>query len=476
MHRDLKQLSIQAISEVATENSKEFAIARIAVLSTRPNSHRIIITDEILRRDGLSVLGKWVVCSFNGFDATTHKPDEVIVGIVPKDAKYEFVETDDGYTVLYVDAIISKLYAKKVYEMFKVDNFRNCSVEMMTADDFELPNGETEISGLEIVGITILGKTVNGSCPDANMSITQFSEVDAENYYKQFSQNENPLELARRLVDLLNEKEFSQDENLLDITNATEEAYMEEKNIELFESAEEKEEDVVMSEEKAEDEKELAENNSQDEEKEDEAKDEKEMAEDSEEKPQEDEEKEMSCGCESKEEMSCGEEMSCDADKEMSQEEEKEDEKKEFSLKENIDIAMFENESEEVKNFIAEFVELGATEIVEQAIRLFSENAELNAEKAKADEEKRDKKFASIMASVKEDLDEKTFSELSEEGKEISLNELGAFENKVKAFAYEYSKNNKKPESEESDIMVFAGNENTNSTEKLDVFERISRA
>ena len=57
--------------------------------------------------------------------------------------------------------------------------------------------------------------------------------------------------------------------------------------------------------------------------------------------------------------------------------------------------------------------------------------------------EKRDKKFSTIMASVKEDLDEKTFAELSEEGKVLSLDQLGAFENKVKAFAYDATKKNK---------------------------------
>ena len=78
------------------------------------------------------------------------------------------------------------------------------------------------------------------------------------------------------------------------------------------------------------------------------------------------------------------------------------------------------------------------------------------------------------MASVKEDLDEKTFAELSEEGKELSYEQLGAFENKVKAFAYEATKQNKKDNAEE-DIMTFADSNNGNVETDKDVFNRISK-
>ena len=38
-----KYFSIDDIQEVATEDSVEFAISKIAVLSTKPNSHKINI-------------------------------------------------------------------------------------------------------------------------------------------------------------------------------------------------------------------------------------------------------------------------------------------------------------------------------------------------------------------------------------------------------------------------------------------------
>ena len=82
-------------------------------------------------------------------------------------------------------------------------------------------------------------------------------------------------------------------------------------------------------------------------------------------------------------------------------------------------------------------------------------------------------KFSSN-ASVKEDLDEKTFAELSEEGKGLSFEELGGFENKVKAFAYEATKKNK-DNNEEDDVVRFASSNNENVETDNDVFNRISK-
>ena len=137
--------SIDDIQEVATEDSVEFAIARIAVLSTKENSHKVNITKEILERDGKSVLGKWVIADFDGTDVTTHTQNTHIIGIVPTDANIEFVENKDGSTTMFVDAIISKLYATEIYNLFKQHNFRNVSVEMATANDKEREDGSYEV-------------------------------------------------------------------------------------------------------------------------------------------------------------------------------------------------------------------------------------------------------------------------------------------------------------------------------------------
>ena len=198
---DNKYFSIDDIQEVATEDSVEFAVARIAVLSTKKNSHNVNITKEILKRDGRSVLGKWVIADYDGVDATTHTKNTHIIGIVPSDSDVEFVENNDGTITMFVDAIISKLYATEIYNLFRQHNFRNVSVEMSTFNDRENDDNSIDIDGLNIYSICVLGLTVGGSCPDANMSITRFSEKNAEEYY----QNTKSFSL-KQLAEQRNEK------------------------------------------------------------------------------------------------------------------------------------------------------------------------------------------------------------------------------------------------------------------------------
>lgn len=191
----------------------------------------------------------------------------------------------------------------------------------------------------------------------------------------------------------------------------------------------------------------------------------KEMAQDNkEEQPKEEETKEMGCD-ETKA-------MADEESKEEKKEEKPQEEEKKFSLDAYVDqvamLATLEKETEQNKELAEKVMkQMSANEIVEKFIQMSKENAELKAEKEANDTEKRDKKFSAIMASVKEDLDEKKFSELSEEGKNLSLGELGAFENKVKAFAYEATKN--KPKQDDDGIMRFAGvSEETTVKETVD--------
>ena len=189
--------------------------------------------------------------------------------------------------------------------------------------------------------------------------------------------------------------------------------------------------------------------------------------------------KEMGCDGETKE---MSDDDSKDDDKDDEQEDKEDDDdnqEKKFSLDAYVDqvamLAMLENETEDNKKLADEVMkQMSANEIVEKFIQMAKENAELKIEKEKSDKEKRDKKFSAIMASVKEDLDAKLFSELSEEGKDLTLEQLGAFENKVKAFAYEATKNNQRKE--DDGIMRFAGVDNSqNNQDSQDVFDRLSK-
>ena len=507
-----KYFSIDDIQYVATDDSVEFAVAKIAVLSTKPNAHKVNITKDILKRDGKSVLGKWVIADYNGTDVTTHTNNTHIIGIVPTDANIEFVDNNDGSTTMYVDAIISKLYATDVYNLFRQHNFRNVSVEMSTTNDNEIEDGSIDIDGLNIFAICVLGLDVNGSCPDANMSITRFSENASEYYHntkefslKQLAEQRNeklkvtshPIDKSKDAVDmgswdgdkakddLLKEKNYNtlaksvcllledgwedrekgalkypvmnlkngkwvynaqglssaraygeqHDKSVADKAisiqkklglykdeNSNKEENMENKELNFSDS--EKDKDIIMDkDDKPVDEKDMS---CGDKQMAEESEDEKLKEEKKEEKDIKDEEKKMS------------EESEDEKLKEEKKEEDNvKDEEKKFSLNAYVDegamLAMLENETDEYKDLANSLVkDFSANDIVSKFIEMAKENAELKAEKEKTDSEKKDKKFSSIMASVKEDLDEKTFSELSEEGKNLSLEQLGAFENKVK--------------------------------------------
>ena len=548
--------SIDDIQEVATEDSIEFAIAKIAVLSTKENSHKVNITKEILERDGTSVLGKWVIADFDGTDVTTHTRNTHIIGIVPTDSNIEFVENQDGTTTMYVDAIISKLYATEIYNLFRQHNFRNVSVEMATANDRQREDGYIDIDGLNIYSICVLGISVGGSCPDANMSITKFSEKNAEEYYqntkgfslKQLAEQRNeklkvtshPIDKSKEAVDmgswdgdkakddLLKEKNYNtlaksvclllengwedkvkgalkypvmnlkngkwvynaqglssaraygeqHDPSVADKAisiqkklglykdnDSSKEENMENKELNFSDS--EKDKDIIMDKkENPADEKDMA---CGDKKMAGESEDEKLKEEKKEEKDIKDEEKKMA-------------EESEDEKLKEEKKEEKDiaDEEKKFSLNAYVDeaamLAMLENETDEYRA-LAEKVtkEFSAMDILSKFIEMAKENAELKADKEKNDTEKKDKKFSTIMASVKDDLDEETYSKLVEEGKQLSLDQLGAFENKVKAFAYEATKkNNRNNDNDDIEIMKF-GNSNNENEEEHDVFTRISK-
>ena len=233
-----------------------------------------------------------------------------------------------------------------------------------------------------------------------------------------------------------------------------------------FSDSEKKDKDIIMNQEDSADEKNMACGNK---EMAGESEDEKLKEEKKEEKDIKDEEKKMASESEDDK-----------LKEERKEEKDIADEEKKFSLNAYVDeaaiLSMLENETDEFKELAEKITkEFSANEIVSKFIEMAKENAELKADKEKNDTEKKDKKFSAIMASVKEDLDEETYSKLADEGKELSLDQLGAFENKVKAFAYEATKrNNKKNDNDDIEIMKF-GNSNNENEEETDVFARISK-
>lgn len=186
---DIEQIQFDDYDE------KEFAIAKVGFMSNRPNSHKLKISEEVLRENASTVLGKWMVVKmdFMGLDAEGHDPQEHIVGFFPKDQEIEFVEDEDGYTRAYATAVISKIYAKDYCKMFDVDNERAVSIEMKCNTE----NGkdmDDKVLSFTIVGVTTLGKAIRPSIPESDVSFVRFSQEKATAYFSGLNEhNLTPL-------------------------------------------------------------------------------------------------------------------------------------------------------------------------------------------------------------------------------------------------------------------------------------------
>jgi len=178
------KFSIESFSLEDFDND-EFFIADVAFLSTRQNSHKLDISEEVLRNCADSLLGKWIVVHMNPYamDAGDHDPKEQIVGNFPINQSITFSE-QDGYLVASAVAVISKVYASDFYEIFsEQDDMRKVSVEMLLDSTPNADGGET-VERFNITGVTVLGKKVKPSCSDAQMNVVRFSVDKATEFYE----------------------------------------------------------------------------------------------------------------------------------------------------------------------------------------------------------------------------------------------------------------------------------------------------
>lgn len=158
----------------------KFTVFKCCFLSTKPNAHKLDISNDVLRRDAQSILGNMLVAKIQNGDATTHLPSEIQYGYFPREQEIEFVE-EDGVTKASAYAVVSKHYSRELNNIFEFDNLRNSSVEMTVTTDNDEDEGK--VVALDIFGLTVLGKAINGSCPDADIKMVRFSTEDADAYF-----------------------------------------------------------------------------------------------------------------------------------------------------------------------------------------------------------------------------------------------------------------------------------------------------
>lgn len=181
----------------------KFTVFKCCFLSTKPNAHKLDISDDVLRRDAQSILGNMLVAKIQNGDATTHLPSEIQYGYFPREQEIEFVE-EDGITKAYAYAVVSKHYSKELNNIFEFDNLRNSSVEMTVTTDKDEDEGK--VVALDIFGLTVLGKAINGSCPDADIKMVRFSTEDADAYFAKTDSLSNLKQFVEERKQLMAEK------------------------------------------------------------------------------------------------------------------------------------------------------------------------------------------------------------------------------------------------------------------------------
>lgn len=410
---NIKNFSIDDILEVTTENSDEFFYAKICVLSTKPNSHKILITKDILQKDGETIRGKWIVANPKNGEFMAHDAEEKIVGIVPLNANIEYVDDEEGHTSMYVDAILSKIYGKEIYDMFKKENQRNVSVEMITQDLDEDENGNIPITSLKICGVTILGKFVNGSCPNANMKVVQFSKDKANEFYETINSSE--------LQNFANNRK-----KIFQNTDFKEEKMADTKDNKVTEKQDVTEEtkDMAVSD-----------------------------------KPQNKDTKPT------KEEntMSCDNNSNKDKTKSMKDTE--------------IDFSFLEKETENYQQLIKNLSTKDKGIIMQEYLKLAKEKDCLQKYKDDKMKEEKELSVNQIMAEVKDDVTEQEFEDLKQEGMTCKYEEINNFANKVKAFAYEKSKTKQSTKNKDSILRFELNTNQNNSVNKemsaTDIYNRV---
>ena len=181
----------------------KFTVFKCCFLSTKPNAHKLDISDDVLRRDAQSILGNMLVAKIQNGDATTHLPSEIQYGYFPREQEIEFVE-EDGITKAYAYAVVSKHYSKELNNIFEFDNLRNSSVEMTVTTDKDEDEGK--VVALDIFGLTVLGKAIAGSCPDADIKMVRFSTEDADAYFAKTDSLSNLKQFVEERKQLMAEK------------------------------------------------------------------------------------------------------------------------------------------------------------------------------------------------------------------------------------------------------------------------------
>jgi hypothetical protein len=421
MDKELEKFSIDVASfEIVPEeySDSQLAVVEIYVCHDGNNRHNVPITREALVRAKDTLKNKFLVAGFDGNDFEGHEPDEQIVGFFPESSKMRF-EKRKGRTYLVAQAIMSKVYANWAYEIFKEKgNHRDVSMEItVLAGQVDENDNLLTIEEFVFNGVTILGLSHVPACEGSSASIIKF---DCENALKVYNEHRDDTAMV----------EFSgkEEKGTMDETKEVVEEVEVTVEAETEKEAEKVEETTETQEESSkEDDKTMY--SEDDKEKDFESEDDKSEDDDDDDSDDSDDEDESKEDIEEKVENEAKSEEVEDVEKECKNESDVEEVEKECKNEENLPTENCETDEPEKEE--------DPETVKAERDSLKTECEVLRDKVEKYEAKEKSVQVESIISGVRELFSADEISELREESKKYSLDELNIFENEVKAKSYD---------------------------------------
>ena len=413
-------------------SDEQLATVEIYVCHDGNNRHNVPISREALVKAKDTLKNKFLVAGFDGNDFEGHEPDEMIVGFFPESSKMKF-EKRKGRTYLVAQAIMSKVYAKWAYDIFKEKgNQRDVSMEI-TVLRGQVDENDNLLTIDEFVfnGVTILGLNHVPACEGSSASIIKF---DCENALKVYNEHRDDTAMVefsgKEETGTMDEtKEIVEEVEVKAETKEEEKVEEETKTEETTEESSKEDDKTMYSEDDKEKDFESEDDKSEDDDDDDNDSD------DSDDSDDKDESKE---DVEEKVENEAKSEEVEDVEKECKNESDVEEVEKECKNEENLPTENCETDEPE-KEEDPETVK-AERDSLKQECEVLRDKVEKYEAKEKS------VKIESIISGVVDLFSADEISELREESKKYSLDELNIFDNEVKAKAFDKVKASKKVE------------------------------
>ena len=413
-------------------SDEQLATVEIYVCHDGNNRHNVPISREALVKAKDTLKNKFLVAGFDGNDFEGHEPDEMIVGFFPESSKMKF-EKRKGRTYLVAQAIMSKVYAKWAYDIFKEKgNQRDVSMEI-TVLRGQVDENDNLLTIDEFVfnGVTILGLSHVPACEGSSASIIKF---DCENALKVYNEHRDDTAMVefsgKEETGTMDEtKEIVEEVEVKAETKEEEKVEEETKTEETTEESSKEDDKTMYSEDDKEKDFESEDDKSEDDDDDDNDSD------DSDDSDDKDESKE---DVEEKVENEAKSEEVEDVEKECKNESDVEEVEKECKNEENLPTENCETDEPE-KEEDPETVKV-ERDSLKQECEVLRDKVEKYEAKEKS------VKIESIISGVVDLFSADEISELREKSKKYSLDELNIFDNEVKAKAFDKVKASKKVE------------------------------